>query len=143
VNKGNRIGRFREKGGIAMGIQEAITTCFSKYVSFDGRAPRSEYWYWVLFIVVVYVVLLAIGAAAQSSIISILAMLFILATFLPSISVIVRRLHDTDHSGWWYWIALVPIVGGLWLLYFMVIAGTPGPNRFGPPSLGAGMPATA
>jgi uncharacterized membrane protein YhaH (DUF805 family) len=134
---------FQKKRGIAMGIQEAVTTCFSKYVSFDGRAPRSEYWYWILFIFAVLVILFGIGAAAQSSVISIVAMLFDLAIILPTISVTVRRLHDTDHSGWWWWIAFVPIVGGFWLLYFMVIAGTPGPNRFGPPTIGAGMPATA
>jgi uncharacterized membrane protein YhaH (DUF805 family) len=56
-----------------------------------------------------------------------------LALLLPSIAVLVRRLHDTDRSGWWYWIVLIPILGWLVLLYFLVSAGTPGANRYGPP----------
>ena len=116
-----------------MGIQESISTCFSNYVTFQGRATRSEFWWWALFIIVVEVVVGGVGGAVMgdSSLPMIILLLFWLAVILPTIAVTVRRLHDTDHSGWWYWIALVPVIGGLWLLYFMVIGGTSGPNRFG------------
>ena len=115
-----------------MGIQEAVTSCFSKYVTFQGRAQRSEFWWFGLFCLIVIVVLMAISAATEGSIIvMILLGLFYLAIILPSIAVCVRRLHDTDHSGWWFFIQMVPVVGPFWYLYFLVIAGTPGPNRFG------------
>jgi uncharacterized membrane protein YhaH (DUF805 family) len=116
-----------------MGFMGAITTCFSKYVTFQGRAARSEYWWWVLFVILVPLVVIALGAVvmSESSLPYSVAGLFYLAIILPSIAVAVRRLHDTDHSGWWFFIQLVPAIGGLWFLYFMVISGTPGPNRFG------------
>jgi uncharacterized membrane protein YhaH (DUF805 family) len=57
--------------------------------------------------------------------------LFMLAAVIPSISVIVRRLHDTDHSGWWFWIGFVPIAGPILLLVWYCTKGTEGPNRFG------------
>jgi uncharacterized membrane protein YhaH (DUF805 family) len=116
-----------------MGISEAISTCFSKYVTFQGRAPRSEYWWWTLFVIVVPVILIALGATlmSDSSIPAIVIGLFYLAILLPSLAVLVRRLHDTDHSGWWFFIELVPVIGPIWLLYLLVISGTPGPNRFG------------
>ena len=121
-----------------MGFQEAVSTCFSKYVSFQGRAPRSEYWFFALFIVIVVIVLVAVSGllgGAIGTILSIVLALFMLAIILPSLAVTVRRLHDTDHSGWWYFIQLVPVVGGLWFLYLMVISGTQGPNRFGAPAI--------
>lgn len=117
-----------------MGIQQAVATCFSKYMGFDGRAPRSEYWWWALFVLAVSVILVVAGSfllGADSGAGAVMAGLFILATILPGLAVSIRRLHDTDHSGWWFFIQLVPAIGGLWFLYFMVIAGTQGPNRFG------------
>ncbi|HEV7658296.1 MAG TPA: DUF805 domain-containing protein [Allosphingosinicella sp.] len=62
----------------------------------------------------------------------ILLMLYALATFIPNLAVAVRRLHDQDKSGWWILIALVPLIGGIWLLVLYFIEGTRGPNRFGP-----------
>jgi uncharacterized membrane protein YhaH (DUF805 family) len=117
-----------------MGLQEAISTCFSKYVDFQGRAARPEYWYWVLFIVVVAIILQVLGAiilGSQSGAGGILAGLFYLATLLPGLGVSVRRLHDTDRSGWFLLLGFIPIIGGLILLYFMVQPGTVGSNRFG------------
>jgi uncharacterized membrane protein YhaH (DUF805 family) len=116
-----------------MGFGQAIATCFSKYVSFRGRAARPEYWWWVLFVIVVPVIILAVGAAVMSasSLPWMVTGLFYLVIILPTIAVAVRRLHDTDHTGWWFFIQLVPVIGGLWFLYFMVISGTQGPNRFG------------
>ena len=124
-----------------MSFQEAISRCFSNYVNFQGRAARPEYWWWVLFIVIVSVVLgfvdgLLFGANASG--VGILGGLFTLATFLPGLGVSVRRLHDVDKSGWWLLIAFIPIIGALVLLFFVVQAGTPGPNRFGAgPATGA------
>ena len=59
--------------------------------------------------------------------------LYDLAIFIPSITIVVRRLHDSDHSGWWFFIWLVPIIGWFWGLYLLILPGTPGVNRFGPP----------
>ena len=115
-----------------MSIQESISTCFSKYATFEERARRPEYWWFVLFCVIVIMVLMGLSAAMDgSSIPMIVLCLFGLAVIVPGIAVTVRRLHDTDRSGWWYFIQLVPAIGGIWFFVLMVIGGTPGPNRFG------------
>jgi uncharacterized membrane protein YhaH (DUF805 family) len=62
-----------------------------------------------------------------------LTALYGLAVLLPSLAVEIRRLHDTDRSGWWILIGLVPVIGGIWLLVLLCLAGTPAANRFGPP----------
>jgi uncharacterized membrane protein YhaH (DUF805 family) len=126
-----------------MSFPDAIKSVFSKYVTFSGRARRSEFWYWVLFSVLVGVVLGAFSGATGGFQIDpatgvptygatgILANLVSLALFLPSLAVTVRRLHDTDRSGFWWFIGLVPVVGAVILIVFTALAGTPGPNRFG------------
>ena len=119
-----------------MSFMEAVKTCFSKYVDFTGRAPRSEFWWWVLFVIIVSVVLNIIdygvlGADPAAGGIAVLSSLWSLATLLPGLAVSVRRLHDTDRSGWWILIAFVPIIGFLVLLYFYIQNGTEGQNRFG------------
>jgi uncharacterized membrane protein YhaH (DUF805 family) len=118
-----------------MGIQEAVTTCFSKYARFEGRAARSEYWYWTLFLVIAMIVLAILGALF-GTVLYIIFGLFALAIILPSLAVAVRRLHDVDRSGGWWFIQFVPIVGTYWFLYLVVQPGTmrdptPAPNRFG------------
>ncbi len=117
----------------SMGFVGAVATCFRKYVDFSGRARRPEYWWFMLFYWLVLVVLTAvdaviIGTRGGAGIFSGLAML---ALFLPTLAVGVRRLHDTDRSGWWLLIGLVPLIGGIVLLVFMCLRGTEGPNRFG------------
>ncbi len=115
-----------------MSIQEAVSSCFSNYATFAGRAPRSEYWWFALFCCIVIGVLLGLSAAMDGSSIPLIVLgLFGLAVIVPSIAVTVRRLHDTDRSGWWYFIQLVPAIGGIWFFVLMVLGGTPGPNRFG------------
>jgi uncharacterized membrane protein YhaH (DUF805 family) len=94
-----------------MTFQDAIRICFSKYAEFGGRASRSEYWWFVLFVL--------LAGTALSVISPKLAMVFYLATLLPSLAVATRRLHDTRRSGWWQLVALVPIVGVFVLLYFL------------------------
>lgn len=117
----------------------AVQKCLSNYVTFSGRAQRSEYWWFVLFIVLISVAAaildnllgLTFNADGDGPIQSIVA----LAIFLPSISVAVRRLHDIDRSGWWWWIILIPIVGFIVFVVFACTKGTEGPNRFGPDPL--------
>jgi len=107
----------------------AIKTCISKYVVFDGRAARSEYWYWALFYVIIYLGLTILTSI--SDIFSILLGLAALALLLPSLAVTIRRLHDLDRSGWWIFISLVPIIGPILLIYWYCQRGTVGDNQFG------------
>ena len=100
-----------------------------KYATFEGRARRKEYWFFVLFYFVIAVVLsIAEGMVGTGGI---LVGLFALGMILPNLAVSVRRLHDTDHSGWWLLISLVPLVGAIVLLVFFCTGGTAGSNRFG------------
>ncbi len=117
-----------------MGFQEAITACLSKYIGFEGRAIRSEYWYWVLFIVIVAIVvnlLAGILPGFIGSLLAILLALFQLAMLLPGLAVSVRRLHDVDRSGWFLLLGLIPLIGAIILIYWMAQPGTQGRNRFG------------
>lgn len=113
------------------GFGGAISTCFKKYCSFKGRASRSEYWYWTLFVFLVNFVLNFVVASDPEGNLAPLALLWSLVVFLPGISVCVRRLHDIDHSGWSFWIVLIPVVGAIILLVWYCRKGTPGENRFG------------
>jgi len=125
--------------GLAMGFQDAIRTCFSKYATFSGRAPRSEFWWFFLFLLLGNILFSIIDGVIFGTIegqqITVLGAIFSLAVILPSIAVGVRRLHDKDMSGWWYLLVLIPILGALVLLFFFVQKGTDGPNRFGPDPL--------
>jgi uncharacterized membrane protein YhaH (DUF805 family) len=124
-----------------MGFQDAVRTCFEKYITISGRARRAEYWWWVLFLI--------LGGLAASIVDGLIfgfsegstqfvAALFSLGTFLPTICVAGRRLHDRDMSAWWLLLGLIPLLGALILFFFYVTRGTPGPNRFGPDPLGPG-----
>jgi uncharacterized membrane protein YhaH (DUF805 family) len=107
-----------------------------KYAVFDGRARRKEYWMFLLFNIIVIAVLGGIDAAIGTF--PILYGIYALGVLCPSVGVSIRRLHDTGKSGWWLFISLVPIIGGLWFLYLMVIDGNPGDNQYGPsPKAGA------
>jgi uncharacterized membrane protein YhaH (DUF805 family) len=111
-----------------------------KYAVFEGRAARTEYWMFVLFNLIVSVVLSIVDRMIG---IHALGVLYSLAVLLPSIGVGIRRLHDTDRSGWWLLIALVPFVGWIVLLYFVVQDSTPGDNQYGPSVKGGPAPAAA
>lgn len=116
-----------------------------KYATFSGRARRKEYWLWQLLVAVVTGVLVVlakpvfdpgmestsydISGFANQTFATIL-ILFLLAVFLPTLAVQVRRLHDSNKSGWWLLLSLTGI-GGLVLLIFYLLDGTRGPNRFG------------
>ncbi len=100
-----------------------------KYAVFSGRARRKEYWMFLLFSM-----LIAIGIGIIEGIIGspgIIGLLYSFAVLIPSLAVSVRRLHDTDRSGWWLLVAFVPFIGGLVLLVFMLLDSTPGQNSFG------------
>lgn len=99
-----------------------------EYVNFAGRARRKEYWMFTLINVIVSIVL---GVVAGMIKLPILATIYSLAVLLPSIGVAVRRLHDTNRSGWFLLLALVPLVN-LYLIYLLVIDSDPSTNPYGP-----------
>ena len=101
------------------------------YAEFSGRARRAEYWYFALFNMIIAFALGFVGALAGDEA-SILGMLYSLAIFIPAMAVLVRRLHDTNRSGWWFLIVFVPLVGVIVLLVFLVSDSQPGSNEYGP-----------
>lgn len=133
-----------------MSFGTAISTCFHKYADFNGRAARSEFWWWQLFCVIVVYVPLVIGmflvlaASAGSSngelagapfaigiVFYGIAFIVSLALFVPTIAVGCRRLHDRGTSGWLQLLMLVPC-GNIVLFIYWLLAGTPGDNQYGP-----------
>lgn len=106
-----------------MTFSESIQACFSKYADFNGRAKRSEYWWFALFIFLV-----SLGLGIVSDIVS---ALFSLATLLPSLAVGARRLHDTKRSGWWQLLWLVPVIGWIVVIVFLVQEGSTEANEYG------------
>jgi uncharacterized membrane protein YhaH (DUF805 family) len=120
-----------------MNFIEAIQAGFRNYVNFGARASRSEYWWWVLFIIILVIATSLVDMAiAPGSTIQPLTTIAYLATFLPGLAVSIRRLHDTDHSGWWILLGFVPLIGAIVLLVWFCSRGTIGTNRFGPDPLG-------
>jgi uncharacterized membrane protein YhaH (DUF805 family) len=109
-----------------MSFVDAIKSCF-RHARANGRAPRSEYWYFFLFALVVQIALRLIYPP--------LAYVFDLAVFLPGIAVAIRRLHDIDRSAWWLLIGFVPIVGTILLIIWFCQRSDDGENRFGAPPL--------
>jgi uncharacterized membrane protein YhaH (DUF805 family) len=125
--------------GGPVGFGEAVKQAFSHGFVYRGRASRSAYWWFVLLEVIATIVLellIVIPAATHSS--AIVALFLIIASIaliyvaLVGLALTIRRLHDIDRSGWWVLIGLVPFVGGIVLLVFSLLEGTPGPNRFQP-----------
>jgi uncharacterized membrane protein YhaH (DUF805 family) len=116
-----------------MGFGQAISSGFSNYVNFSGRACRSEFWFWRLFYF-----LAAVGLVIIERVVRIHALVGFLelGMFLPTLAMSIRRLHDLDRSGWWYFLVLIPIIGWIILLIWDCTKGTDGPNRFGPDPLG-------
>lgn len=104
-----------------------------QYANFSGRARRKEYWMFSLFSWIAAVVVAVVGLAAmQSALSTLLVLVYFVATVVPTIAVAVRRMHDTGRSGFWLFFSFVPVVGGITVLVFTVLAGQPGANRFGP-----------
>ncbi|RUO24381.1 DUF805 domain-containing protein [Aliidiomarina minuta] len=106
-----------------------------KYAVFSGRARRKEYWFFVLFNILVGLVLLLLdnltGTYNAELGLGLLGGIYSLAVIIPSLAVAVRRLHDTGRTGWWILIALIPIIGAIVLLIFLVLEGEQGENKYG------------
>ena len=124
-----------------MNMITAVKTVLGKYATFEGRAARPEYWWWILAMVILFTILGVVDGAFIAPLMGFepfqkeagqpLSLLVSLGLLLPNLALAVRRLHDTDRSGWWLLIGLIPIVGSLVLLVFYILPGTQEPNRFG------------
>jgi uncharacterized membrane protein YhaH (DUF805 family) len=147
--------------GASFGFGESVKRAFRKWSDFEGRATQSEFWWFYLFTTLVsfalyiplWIALVALlsgtaetdsrgrvtftgtpsGAAVAVAVVVVLFLVASVVLFVVTLSLAVRRLHDTDRSGWWYLISLVPF-GSLVLLYFFVLPPTQGPNQYGLPS---------
>ena len=112
------------------------TDVLKKYAQFGGRARRKEYWFFSLFNTLIIGALALIdfstGRFNPDTGLGLLSGIYSLATFLPQLGVTVRRLHDTDRSGWWLLLGVIPLIGSLVLLVFFASSGTLGDNRYGP-----------
>jgi uncharacterized membrane protein YhaH (DUF805 family) len=135
-----------------MSFGESVKTCINKYATFDGRASRSEFWWFYLFTIIVSLIaylpgyiFMGIGAANTDQgsspgflfwiglVLVIIGAIFLLALIIPMLAVGCRRLHDRGQSGWLQLLLLVPC-GNLVLLIFWIMEGTPGDNAYGPKS---------
>jgi uncharacterized membrane protein YhaH (DUF805 family) len=143
-----RAAREAQQGRLAM---EWMLLPLKRYAQFSGRSRRKEYWMYTLFIILAGIVLSIVdsilglgGHAVLTSETSpsgafygglvnrgLLSNLFTLATFIPGLAVAVRRLHDTNRSGWWFLLVFIPLIGAIVLLIWFCTAGTPGPNNYG------------
>ena len=101
-----------------------------KYAVFSGRARRKEYWMFLLFNLLIAVTLGVIEGVLGSP--GVLGLLYTLAVLIPGLAVTIRRLHDTDRTGWWLLIGLVPLIGTIVILVFMIIEGDASDNEYGP-----------
>lgn len=106
-----------------------------KYAVFTGRARRKEYWYFILFNIMISIILSAIdgmtGSYNPQTGMGLLGTIYILAILLPAVGVSIRRLHDTGRSGWWVLLSLIPLLGTIVLLVFMLQDSKPGSNQYG------------
>ena len=112
-----------------MTFTESVSACFKKYFVFEGRASRSEYWWFQLIVAPAYIIFEITDS--ESSPVSFLFLVITLLTLIPAISAGVRRLHDTNKSGFYLLLSFIPFIGGLIVLFFLIAQGTKGKNRFG------------
>ena len=108
------------------------------YIDFKGRARRKDYWSFVLFAVIILILVGIVGGVLDNILglsgvlTAALVTIVDLGLIVPSLSVLVRRLHDIGKSGWWFWVSLIPVVGGIILLVFTFLDSQPGSNAYGP-----------
>ena len=120
-----------------MDFKTAVTSVLkTNYANFNGRARRSEYWYYTLFTIIVELVLTVIqkltsGVPVVGMIVNILIVIIGLALFIPGVALCFRRLHDTGRSGIWILIGLIPLIGEIILIVFFVQDSQPGDNKYG------------
>ncbi|WP_294032990.1 DUF805 domain-containing protein [uncultured Moraxella sp.] len=133
----NSLVKINSKETPATFVDYAVQTITKNYANFNGRARRKEYWGTMLVYMIVAVILSMLMnitfwiSEYLSYFFVLVASIFYLATIVPIIALTVRRLHDVDKSGWWYFISLVPLIGGIWLLILLCTEGTRGENQFG------------
>jgi uncharacterized membrane protein YhaH (DUF805 family) len=109
-----------------MNFTESIKTCYKKFFDFSGRASKSEFWWFQLYAIIIYVLMFVFQGD-----LSILFSIITIANAIPNWAASVRRLHDTDKSGWWVLISIIPILG-LIIFFLLMVDGSKGKNRFGP-----------
>jgi len=112
-----------------------IKSLTSKYKDFSARATRKEFWFFVLFWILAYVILIsidiAVGTMYWATGYGIFSGIFALAVLIPYFAVGIRRLHDTNRSGWWLLVGCIPIIGTIWLIVLLCLKSDEGENRFG------------
>jgi uncharacterized membrane protein YhaH (DUF805 family) len=113
----------QQQGSVIMNFGDSIKTCFNKYTDFNGRAARPEFWWFVLF---TFLATLVLGMVSH-----IVSGLFSLAVIVPSLAVGARRLHDTNRSGWWQLVYLIPLIGLIVMIVFCVQEGDSAGNQYG------------
>lgn len=117
------------------GFLWAVKTCFRKYATFNGRASRSEYWFFYLFNCIISTFLFGLALTINQESVSLfffyLTFIYSLVVILPALAVTIRRLHDIGKSGWLYCIVFIPYVGPFILLYYMCKKSDLGANKYG------------
>jgi len=111
-----------------------------QYADFNGRARRKEFWMYYLITCMLMIGLTMVGGIiaivtdtpALMMGVLVIIILYYVATLIPTLAVIVRRLHDTNNSGWMYCVTFIPMVGGIWLIVLLCTDGTLGENQYGP-----------
>ena len=123
----------------------SIKTCYKKYFTFSGRASRSEFWWWQLYLLITYLVIVAIMSVFGFLVMSYtwnphhyvgllipwIINIICLSLLLPTLAVSIRRLHDSNKSGWWFFLGFIPIVGQIILLVFYLKKSDEGENDYG------------
>tara|TARA_Y100001970_G_scaffold63850_1_gene81768 strand:+ start:1278 stop:1619 length:342 start_codon:yes stop_codon:yes gene_type:complete len=104
---------------------KSIETCLTKYIDFNGRASRSEYWWFILFVTVCWIIGFALGPVIE--------LVILLGLLLPTIAVCARRLHDIDKTGWLQLIQIIPLIGGIILIIWCATEGAQKKNKYGKP----------
>lgn len=124
-----------------MTFTQSVRAFFSRYTDFQGRTPRSGYWWVALFLVALSIVMWGVDMALFQGVypqelldqgLGPVSLLLIAATVIPNLALGFRRLHDTGRSAWWLLIGLIPIAGIVVLLVFYLLPSTPGSNQYGP-----------
>jgi uncharacterized membrane protein YhaH (DUF805 family) len=106
--------------------------CLRQFADFKGRARRKEYWMFYLINFIIGIFILVIAIVQGSNFLIVLYFILFFVTYLPSIAVTVRRLHDTGNAGWMFFVIFIPLIGAIWLLILLVKDGEQGENGYGP-----------
>jgi uncharacterized membrane protein YhaH (DUF805 family) len=106
-----------------MSPARAVATCLGKYATFRGRASRPEFWWFWLFVFLSNVAAVVVDSALGTPFV--VTAIVVLALVVPGLAAAVRRLHDTGRSGWWYLVAFIPFIGGIWLVVMLAQESRP------------------